>query len=360
MKTIFKVSICFILLLFVGACNIDKKETPVIDEIPEEEKEALKRAQNDSIMLSYDSLYNITIAVPPLLDKELFDSTTTIKFFELASKTGGDIKLLANSKLITNEIVDIIESYSEDGTDILFLIDKTGSMADDLSNLQKGLNQIIAAIENYKNVRIAFALYGDKNVDKKEYGFEWFSFKNCETDYGQAKKFINSITVTGGGDYPESVYEGFFESLEHNFWQSENKRMILLIGDAPPLEKPLSSYSISDVITKAKDGKINMNFYPIVVTPTVDETNPRKTYKNEKVIDNLYPNPSFGIINIDFIKNGEYKLEIFDIKGTVVFSEEIKGKNWRKDLYDFEDGVYIIRVQDSNKRFETKKFILKK
>lgn len=361
MKYFNSISVLLLSLIIVASCNIEKEEKKsIVKELSEEEKEELLKDQNDSIMVYYDSLYHISINIPPLIDKELFDSVTTVKFFELAQQTGGNITLLANSQLIASEIIKIIDNYSEDGADILFLIDKTGSMVDDLQNIKKGLNQIINSIKNFEDIRIAFALYGDKNVDKKEYGFDWFSFKNCETDYEKAKDFIKGITVTGGGDYPESVYEGFFESLEQDFWKSGQKRMILLIGDAPPLEKPLTKYSISDVITKAKEDKINMNFYPVVVTPTVGKVKNKKTFSRKNIIKNLYPNPSFGIINIDFAKTGNYKLEIFSATGKIVLSDDINDNKWRKELYDLDNGVYMIRVQDDDKNFETQKVILKK
>ena len=40
-------------------------------------------------------------------------------------------------------------------------------MEDDIANVQKGLNEIINSIKMYKNIRVAIALYGDKNSDGK-------------------------------------------------------------------------------------------------------------------------------------------------------------------------------------------------
>lgn len=185
-----------ILLLLLTACNINpSKQSTETDAI------ALKKAHDDSVQLILDSFKKINIYLPPLYDKYTFDSATTIKFFEMAKATQGELKLLVNSKLITNEIINIIDNNAIDNADVLFLIDKTGSMEDDIANVQKGLTQIVESLNRFKNIRLAIALYGDKNSDGKD----WFSFQNFEMDYGAAKKFIQHIRVTAGEDYPESV-----------------------------------------------------------------------------------------------------------------------------------------------------------
>ncbi len=342
------------LLLVIGSCNLNKDRKLSNEEIKE-----LAIAHNDSIMVILDSLYRLNIFIPPLYDKEVFDSATIIKFFELAKETNGELTLLVNSKLISNEIVSIIKSHASDNSDILFLIDKTGSMIDDIENVRKGLTQIVEAINTFKNLRLAIALYGDKNID----GSNWFSYKDFEEDYSSAKEFINSIIVSDGGDIPESVYDGFFKSTEQGFWKSDSKRMILLIGDAPPLENPASNYSINDVIRQATEDKITMNFYPIIVTPTIDleSTTPvRKQYENENLILFFFPNPTNGLINVDFVKNGDYSIELFNSSGNIVLAEKYSGENWKKDISNLSAGVYVFRTSNQDNKFQTFKFILQK
>lgn len=344
-----------ILTLLISSCNIDKER-----KLTESELLELQKRDNDSIMVILDSINKVNIYVPPLFDREIIDSTTTNKFFQLAKETEGELKLLVNSELITNEIKYILEKHSVDNSDILFLIDKTGSMKDDIANIQQGLTEIINSINKYKNIRVAIGLYGDKNSDGKD----WYSFKNFETNLESAKKFIKGIKVTNGDDYPESVYDGFFQSVKENFWKSDDKRMIVLIGDAPPLEKPLSDFSMSDVITKATNDNITMNFYPIVVTPGLMDkfgvvTKP-KVFEKSKLVSSFYPNPSKGKININLEKEDNYEIQIFDFNGSLVLKEKYSGNKISKELYDLPNGVYVIRIVDSELKFETLKIILNK
>lgn len=336
------------------SCNLDKDR-----KLSDQENMELAKAHNDSVTVILDSLHKTSIYIPPLYDKEIFDSATTAKFFELAKSTHGELKLLVNSKLISTEIVNILKSNAQNNADLLILIDKTGSMVDDIANVKDGLGQIIDVLKTFNNVRLGIALYGDKNED----GPDWFSFRNFEINYNSAKEFINEIEVTAGGDFPESVYEGFFKACEQNFWKSENKRMIILIGDAPPLEKPLSKYEIADLITKAKENKIKMNFYPIVVTQALIETlnNPDvKTFEKEKIIPSVFPNPVSTTINIALATSDIYSIEIFNAAGILVLSDKFSGNLWKRDLSSLQNGAYIARVIRQDKKYETVKFIVYK
>lgn len=350
MKQILPISM---LIFFLLSCNLNKDR-----KLSEQELQDLAKAHNDSVTVIVDSLRKTSIFVPPLYDKDIFDSATTVKFFELAKATNGELKLLVNSRLISNEIIDIIKSYSADNADLLFLIDKTGSMNDDIQNIKEGLAQIIGSIQKYNNLRLGIALYGDKNWD----GTQWFSFKNFESDYELAKKFIADIEVTAGGDYPESVYDGFFKACDQHFWKSESKRMIILIGDAPPLEKPLSNFTVSDIIKKASENKITMNFYPIVVTPVMEGltagNTEMTTYEKSTIISSVFPNPVAGILNIAFTKPDSYQIEIFNSAGTLVLTENFSGNLWKKDTGSFKNGAYVVRVIRKDKKFEANKFIV--
>lgn len=346
--------ILFLLLIGLASCNIDDDRILSDDEVLQ-----LQKNKNDSIMVILDSLNSISVYVPPLYDKSAIDSSTAHVFFELARATNGELSVLVNSQLISREIIHVIEKHAVSNADILFLIDNTGSMHDDILRIQEGLKDIINSIKSYEDIRIGIGLYGDKNVDPS-----WYVFKNFGNKLDLAKDFIDEIKVMGGGDTPESVYDGFFKTTEENFWHSDTKRMILLIGDAPPLESPLSDYTMDDVIKRATSDQIIMNFYPIVVTPSNDvmeeNTSEYKTYKPSNLVSTFYPNPSAGKVTLNFNTNDIYTLQLFDFKGMMVSEEKIEGDRFSKELYDLPNGAYVIRIIDSSLRYEVIKFILNK
>ncbi len=326
-------------------------------ELSEEQKQSLIKEKNDSLLIYYDSLAAVKVELPPLIDNSIIDSTSSKQFIQLAKATDGKFTVLVNAKRITQEIKTIISERSAENSDILLLIDKTGSMWDDLKELKRGIADIISALKGFKNNRLAIAFYGDKNVDGKN----WFTFYNFENSYDDAKEFIKTIKVTGGDDFPESVYDGLFAAFEKDFFRSESKRLVILVGDAPSLLPPLSEYTLEDVIKSSKENKININFYPILISP-LDSVFLSLTPHMEdlKLIDNIFPNPSNGTLKVDFVKENKYSIELFNESGSMVFSEQVTGKNYRKELYHLENGLYILRVYDEHKNYDTKKIILQK
>ncbi len=118
--------------------------------------------------------------------------------------------------------------------DILFAVDATGSMGDEIEYLQAELNDIITRVkENNKEleVRLGSLFYRDK---RERY---LVTKTPLSTDINQTLKFINSQHASGGGDYPEAV-EVAMETAVNGFEWSEDAaaRLMFLILDAPAHE----------------------------------------------------------------------------------------------------------------------------
>lgn len=339
------------LALFLLTCNND-----TVKSAPEEVKAVEETmSHKDSIQVIFDSLMKIKVEVPQVIDKSVIDSTCNSQFIKLAKQTGGSLKIMVNARFISKEIKKIIEANSCDSADVLFLIDKTGSMEDDIDNIKRGLNNVMESLKKFNGNRLAIACYGDRNVD----GADWFTFRNFGNNYAGARNFINSIEVTGGDDFPESVNDAFFEVLKKGFWRSETKRLIILVGDAPSLQPPLSKYTIEEVISKAKEDKINMNFYPILISPyEKEDLGLLRRMEEVKMIQAIYPNPSNGLLNIDFVKEGTYTVDVLNKEGQLLSSERTNGINYKKELGELENGLYIIRVTDRYKNYDNGRIII--
>jgi len=163
-------------------------------------------------------------------------------------------------------VADIMEILEDEGAplDVVFAIDATGSMKNDIETLKTEL--LPALLEHFKNIEeVRFGLlfyrdYGDsfnyKGLPVKFFGFT----ENLQT----FNKNLNSIKIMGkeGGDIPEAVYEAIFAASEYYNWRLGDKvnRQIILIGDAEPHPKPrgLGKYSKDFVMEKAESKKINV------------------------------------------------------------------------------------------------------
>ncbi|MFD1820750.1 vWA domain-containing protein [Pseudarcicella hirudinis] len=179
-------------------------------------------------------------------------------FTEIGSQTGGKRYDAPGAKEVPKVILDIINQNAQPNSDIIFLIDNTGSMGDDISEVKSSLNSIISKLP--AGTRLGMATYNDNNYDTN-----WYHFSDLNTDYTIARSFLNAINVYGGGDTPESVYDGIYETVNRASWSSKTKRFIIVIGDAPPQEGSRSQKSFDQVINICLAKGLTVNLYPILI-----------------------------------------------------------------------------------------------
>ncbi len=149
---------------------------------------------------------------------------------------------------------------AREGSEIVFLVDKTGSMEDDIEEVKRSINRIIDCLP--PGCRLGAAAYGDNRSD----GASWFSSVDLNEDYSITREFVNLISVVGGGDIPESVYDGIWKVLDEMSWKDcRAPDKIIVMGDAPPKTGTDTDYTVDDVLVKAKSLCPDTEFYPVIV-----------------------------------------------------------------------------------------------
>lgn len=116
--------------------------------------------------------------------------------------------------------------------DVLFLVDATGSMADEIAKIQSTIFDVSARIDalpENPNVRYGMVTYRDRD---DSYVTRTYEFTPDVRDFS---KNLNTVFADGGGDYPESLNEALHDSLHSVEWRGEDTvQLIFLIADAPP------------------------------------------------------------------------------------------------------------------------------
>ncbi len=121
---------------------------------------------------------------------------------------------------------------SYDVADILFAVDATGSMGDEIRYLQDEMQDIIQKVKTKnKSVRLRTGA-----VFYRDHGDEYVTRTSEFTeDIKVTNDFINSQAAGGGGDFPEAVEEAFVASLQKMQWSKNARtRIMFLVLDAPP------------------------------------------------------------------------------------------------------------------------------
>lgn len=117
--------------------------------------------------------------------------------------------------------------------DLMFVIDTTGSMGDELWYIQSELANVIeraqARASQRFDLRISVNLYRDEGDEYVVRSHEFTA--NSETAVAQ----LAAETASGGGDWPEAVDAAMEDAISGHAWSEEAAgKLLFLVLDAPP------------------------------------------------------------------------------------------------------------------------------
>ncbi len=137
--------------------------------------------------------------------------------------------------------------------DIMFIMDATGSMTDEMTFLQEDFSKITREA-GAENIRYSVNFYRDEGDD---YVTKCFDFS---TDIKEIQKNINKQAAEGGGDIPEAVSQILDKSINSSSWDKDSIKLAFLIFDAPPHSE--TSDKIYETVKRASE--MGVHFVPVV------------------------------------------------------------------------------------------------
>ena len=145
--------------------------------------------------------------------------------------------------------------------DLGFLVDATGSMGDEMSFLQRELEDIVRrvrATEPDLDIRMSVVFYRDRG--------DAFITKSLPfTRHAEeAVSFISGTTADGGGDYPEDMNAGLEAMMRQRWSRDAVPQMLFLLADAPPHRYAGQDYTYHEAIQDAAASGIAI--YPIAAS----------------------------------------------------------------------------------------------
>jgi hypothetical protein len=122
-----------------------------------------------------------------------------------------------------------IEVLSRRFLDLVICMDSTASMHQELAEAQGGIDDLMVfAGDVLGGVRIAIVAYRDQRDEFEVRAWDFTS------DVQEARARLWSLSASGGGDRPESVYAALRIALSRLTWDPRHARTLVLVGDAPP------------------------------------------------------------------------------------------------------------------------------
>jgi Mg-chelatase subunit ChlD len=115
--------------------------------------------------------------------------------------------------------------------DLVFLVDATGSMGDEIAKLKtsmRAMSQQISQLPGQPDICYGLVAYRDR-------GDAFLTRTHDFTDdLGAFQNVLARVQAGGGGDTPEALNEALHETVHGLAWRSDAARLVVLVADAPP------------------------------------------------------------------------------------------------------------------------------
>jgi hypothetical protein len=185
---------------------------------------------------------------PKWMSGSLFPGYASVGDLTLLGGAGSDWR----EKAVPGEITGAIAGKTTGGVDVVFCIDATNSMQDDIDEVKSRAKEIIDRLRSeIPSMRLGLVTYRDFSVDGEKH-LAPEDLVPLTEDCELVNSRIQSIRVSGGGDPPEDVIDGLMKSLEMK-WRNNVGKFVILIGDAQAKQPDHNGLSYSDVAKRAAE-----------------------------------------------------------------------------------------------------------
>jgi hypothetical protein len=234
--------------------------------------EVKDKADKKKVALKSELQKNASRNEVPAPDPNPEDDPKTVAAAVPAPERGGKIaemyQGLANATgghyydALQRPLLDVLENVLKDqlvkGSDLVFVIDHTSSMEDDIRQIQADIQTLIDQFQASGGVRVGIVSFSDVKSGMK-FGY---SAHGLSEDYNGLSTFLGGIQLLGT---TEDIYGAIWKTVDEFKWKSKSKRLIVLISDDKPAEGKNTNFSEEDVIHKCALADINTNLYPVLV-----------------------------------------------------------------------------------------------
>lgn len=145
---------------------------------------------------------------------------------------------------------------------LMFVIDATGSMGDEISYLKAELNDVIQRVvkqsENSVAIDLALLFYRDDGDQEK---FYYSDFERVTEGNGMKNKLsvLSKQNATGGGDYEEAVDEALVLAMGKNWGEENSTKLIFHVLDAPAHDEAIYRTRYANAVKVAAAKGIRLN-----------------------------------------------------------------------------------------------------
>lgn len=178
-------------------------------------------------------------------------------YANLVAKTNGKF-YSATAMPLMQKVEQVLDEQLVDNADLVFVIDHTSSMEDDIEAIRVSMSAILDKASKRKGVRVGFVTFSDVKSGSR-FGYRKIGLG---TDYGEMQSFLGRVELMGS---VEDVYGAIVKTIEEFEWKSQSKRMIVLISDEKPATGKDTNYTEAQVVAKCRQYRIKTQVFPLMV-----------------------------------------------------------------------------------------------
>lgn len=144
-------------------------------------------------------------------------------------------------------------SLGQGSVDVVFVIDTTGSMGPYIDSVKSFSTRLVDLVaERTASYRFALVDYRDfPERTGASHDYPAMVQLGFTDDTTAIRDAINGLTLGFGGDYPETVWSGLDAAIALP-WRPGVKKVVVQLGDAPPLDpEPISGLTADDIVARA-------------------------------------------------------------------------------------------------------------
>lgn len=176
-----------------------------------------------------------------------FDNNNQYQPTKVVAEYNGSVLAEAEYSQGGEIALEVQSQSSVKGLDLMFVIDTTGSMGDELSYLQTELTNIVDRVVSKNNIPVRLSVNFYRDVED-DYVVRSFEFTD---NISSAVRDLNNQYASGGGDYEEAVEEALSDAVYNHKWDDNNTKLMFLVLDAPPHCTSNNSDVLTSTITAA-------------------------------------------------------------------------------------------------------------
>lgn len=158
----------------------------------------------------------------------------------------------------SSPILQHISKEINEASDIVFVIDVTGSMAEVIDYVKETISHFVDSVPAGSN----FAILAYRDINYKDAYYPAMEFFNFTNQKNVLKSQLSGLVATGGMDWYESGLEGIQMAVE-KMSDSKKAKRVIFITDSPVHEKgsspSKSRYSLKEISESLKSNKVTLD-----------------------------------------------------------------------------------------------------